>query len=65
MGPAVLRNRFKRLSRSALRGSFFKNTPIHLLVRPTSKITKKISVLKDFDQLFKITEFDIINGHVN
>tara|TARA_B100001123_G_scaffold32183_1_gene33783 strand:- start:117 stop:440 length:324 start_codon:yes stop_codon:yes gene_type:complete len=53
MGSAVLRNRFKRLSRSALEGPLFKNTPIHLLVRPTSKITKNISVLEDFDLLKK------------
>tara|TARA_Y100000590_G_scaffold439771_1_gene564251 strand:+ start:35 stop:358 length:324 start_codon:yes stop_codon:yes gene_type:complete len=50
-GSAVLRNKFKRQSRSILREGLFKNNPVHLLVRPTSKITKKVSVLKDFNLL--------------
>ena len=56
MGPAVLRNKFKRKSRSILRGSLFKNIFIHLLVQPTSKITKEVSVLEDFGLLKKHIE---------
>jgi len=56
MGPAVLRNKFKRKSRSILRGGLFKNSPIHLLIQPTSKITKEVSVLEDFDLLKKHIE---------
>ena len=53
MGSAVLRNQFKRQSRSILMGPLFKKNPISLLVRPISKITKKTSVAEDFNLLKK------------
>jgi len=51
-GTAVLRNKFKRQSRSIFLSSFFKNLPLFLLVRPRIKITKQNSVFEDFS-LFK------------
>jgi len=50
-GPAVLRNKFKRQSRSIFLSSLFKGFPLFLLVRPRIKITKQNSVFEDFSLL--------------
>jgi ribonuclease P protein component len=52
VGPAVLRNRFKRQSRALLFGELFNDHSLHLLVHSRIKLTKNLNVFDDFS-LFK------------